>query len=150
MLICFICKVFLPVPSTAHARSKLAQMENFFHDQYGHDQFLHILKKKFLLCISGTHADSKYGWRSHTVDYIKSLSWTPKCPSFIHKKYFLHFKKVGTRYQNIRWLGRSVVSCRWLPCQRRPYAESALPGPIASRPWALAELSYPNLQSRLG
>ena len=58
--------------------------------------------------------------------------------------YFLCFKKVGMLYQNLQWLSRSGVSCGWwrdVRCQRGAYAESALPGPMAGRPWAMAELT---------
>ena len=57
------------------------------------------------------------------------------------KKYFLHFIKVGTLYHNVLWLSCSGVSCGWRrACQRRAYAKSALPGLMAGRPWAMAEL----------
>ena len=52
--------------------------------------------------------------------------------------YFLRFINVGTLHHNLRWLGHSRVSCGWrrdVSCQRRAYAESALPGPMAGRPW---------------
>ena len=53
------------------------------------------------------------------------------------------FQKSRTRYHNQRWLGRSGVSCGWrwdILCQQMAYAEIALPGPMAGRPWAMAEL----------
>ena len=69
------------------------------------------------------------------------LLWEKKPPP----PFFLlpPFKKVGMLYQILRWLGRLGVSCGWrwdVSCQQRAHAESALPGPMAGRPWAMAEL----------
>ena len=57
--------------------------------------------------------------------------------------YFIHFTKVGMLNHILRWLSHSGVSSGWrwdVLCQRRAYAESALPRPMSGRPWAMAEL----------
>ena len=62
----------------------------------------------------------------------------------VHFIYFLRLKNLGTLYHNQQWFRHSGVACRWrqdVLCQPRAYAESALPGPMAGRPRAMAELT---------